>query len=272
MNRSAKSGKSALDLIEEATHLLRSAPAWTLTAYYVGTIPFVVGFLYFWAEMSQSPFADQHVAEAALAATVLFLWMKLCQSVFAQSLLAQVASRPSPSWTARRLLRTFLNQAVIQPTGLFILPLALVFGFPFGWVYAFYQNVTAVADANSKATSDLVRKAWKHASLWPLQNHIVIGAGFLFGLFVFLNWFVVSLSIPSLLKMLFGIENVFTRSTRSMLNTTFVTAMCGLTYLCVDPILKAVYVLRCFYGEALQSGEDLKANLKNLAEGINVLG
>ncbi len=38
--------------------------------------------------------------------------------------------------------------------------------------------------------------------------------------------------------------------------------MIGLTYLCVDPIVKAFYALRCFYGESLQSGEDLKAELK----------
>ena len=37
--------------------------------------------------------------------------------------------------------------------------------------------------------------------------------------------------------------------------------MCGLTYVCVDPILKTVYALRCFYGESLESGEDLKAEL-----------
>ena len=38
--------------------------------------------------------------------------------------------------------------------------------------------------------------------------------------------------------------------------------MFSLTYLCVDPILKAAYALRCFYGRSLQSGEDLKAELK----------
>jgi hypothetical protein len=61
--------------------------------------------------------------------------------------------------------------------------------------------------------------------------------------------------------MLFGVESTFTRSGLSMLNTTFLAVMFGLTYLSVDPILKAVYALRCFYGESLQSGEDLRAEL-----------
>jgi hypothetical protein len=33
----------------------------------------------------------------------------------------------------------------------------------------------------------------------------------------------------------------------------------------VDPIAKTVYVLRCFYGESLESGEDLRAELNSVA-------
>jgi hypothetical protein len=65
--------------------------------------------------------------------------------------------------------------------------------------------------------------------------------------------------------MLFGIESVFTRSMFSLLNTTFFAGMLGLAFLCVDPLLKSVYVLRCFYGESLESGEDLRAQLKSAA-------
>ena len=65
--------------------------------------------------------------------------------------------------------------------------------------------------------------------------------------------------------MLFGIQSAFTQSPFSLLNTTFFAAMFGLTYLCVDPVLKAIYALRSFYGESLKSGEDLKAELKPFA-------
>src|SRR5213078_3295729 len=64
------------------------------------------------------------------------------------------------------------------------------------------------------------------------------------------------------IKMLLGIDTVFSQVGIGLLNTTFFTAMVGLTYLCVDPILKAIYTLRCFYGESLRSGDDLKAGLK----------
>ena len=61
-----KQGRPALDLIEEAVHLLRTAPAGALAAYYLGALPFVLGLLFFWADMSTSAFARRHVAEAAL--------------------------------------------------------------------------------------------------------------------------------------------------------------------------------------------------------------
>ena len=41
----------------------------------------------------------------------------------------------------------------------------------------------------------------------------------------------------------------------------------ALTYLCLDPLIKAAYLLRCFYGESLHTGEDLRAALKQFQPG-----
>jgi hypothetical protein len=258
-----KLGRTAFDLIEEATHLLRTAPAATLAPYFLGAVPFVLGLLFFWADMSRSPLAAQHLASGSLALGALFLWMKSCQAVFARRIRAQAAGKPLPPLTLRRCARIFFKQAIIQPLGLFILPLALLALLPFPWVYAFYQNATALDDGAETGTGGLIKKARRQAVLWPRQNCIMLllmlGG---FATCVFLNWLVVCLTVPELGKMLFGIESNFTRSPLALLNTTFFTAMAGLTYLCVDPILKSIYVLRCFYGESLESGEDLKAELK----------
>ena len=68
-----------------------------------------------------------------------------------------------------------------------------------------------------------------------------------------------------LMKSLLGIESIFTLSgLRMIFNSTFLIAMLGVTYLVLDPIIKTVYVLRCFYGSALDSGEDLKAELNQI--------
>ena len=256
-------GKGSFDLIEEATHRLRTAPVATLAVYYLGAIPFVLGLLYFWADMSRSPFAGQRLIDSALGMAALFFWMKFWQVIFARRLRAHVAAEPAPRWTVRRWGRVFLRQAFVQPSGLFLIPLSLLPLLPFAWVYAFYQNVTVLDDGGPAGTSPLLKKSWKQATLWPGQNHIALAIMAGFGFYVFLNWVVTGLTLPHLIKMLFGIESVFTRSAFSLLNTTFFAGMLGLTYLCVDPILKTVYVLRCFYGGSLESGEDLRAELNS---------
>ncbi len=45
------------------------------------------------------------------------------------------------------------------------------------------------------------------------------------------------------------------------LNTTFLMSAFALSYLCLDPLIKVTYALRCFYGEALTTGADLKTEL-----------
>lgn len=254
-------GKGAFDLIEEATQLLRTAPVSVLAIYYLGTIPFILGLLFFWADMSRSPFASQHLADASLAMTLLFLWMKFWQVIFARCLRTRVAGEPLPAINFRSGIRILLTQTILQPLGLFLIPLSTIPVLPFAWVYAFYQNATALADGD-RTTRDLFKISCRQAALWPKQNHVALAILFGFVFYVFINWATVCLTLPHLFKTLFGVESIFTQSPFSLLNTTFFAAMFGLTYLCVDPVLKTFYALRCFYGESLQSGEDLKAELK----------
>ena len=261
-----RKGKSSLELLEEAVHLLRRVPLATLTVYYLGALPFVLGLLYFWVDLSRSPFADEHLAGEALGAAALFLWMKSFQALFARALSASLAGTPAPPITVRRCRRIFTSQAALQPTSLFLLPLALLpAALPFPWVFAFYQNATVLADGESHELGSLVNKSRRQAVLWPGQNHILLAVLFGFGVYVFLNWCTVCFLVPQLAKTLFGLDSVFTRSPLALLNSTFFAAMFGLTFLCVDPLVKAVYALRCFYGDSLQSGEDLKAELRPFA-------
>jgi hypothetical protein len=259
-------GKGTIDLIEEAVHLLRTGPTAALACYCVGTLPFVLGLLFFWGEMSRSAFAAQHLADASFAMAALFVWMKFWQSAFALRLRAHAGGLKPPVFSFSRCRRMLAAQALVQTMGMFALPLSAIFILPAASVYAFLENVTALGEGRADSSArDLCRKAARQASLWPGQNWslLVFKAGF--GLFVFLNWSLVCYSLPHLVKMLFGIESVFTRGGVSMLNTTFFAIMFGLTYLCVDPIMKSVYVLRCFYGESLSSGDDLKAELRRFA-------
>jgi hypothetical protein len=258
-----KKGRGGLELIEEAIHLLRVNAGPALAAYYIGSLPFMLALLYFWADMSRSPFAAQHLTGAALGMALLFLWLKFWQAVFVDGLRARISTAPPTRWNFRRAGRVLLIQTAIQPSALVFLPLSLLpVGLLFPWVYAFYQNVTALTDGETAGIRKTFQRAWRQMLLWPEQNHVILIILGAFGFCVLLNLVTVCLFLPQLLKMFLGIESVYTQSPASMLNSTFVAAMFGLTYLCVDPIVKTVYLLRCFYGESLQTGEDLKAELR----------
>lgn len=260
--------KSSFEMIEEAVHLLRLSPR-RLTAYYVGTLPFVLALLYFWADMSRSPFAELHLGEAGLGLATLFIWMKSWQAVFTSQVLdaltGNTTARPWRHWA-----RVVISQTTLQPSGLFLVPLASIPLVPFAWFYAFYQNVT-VLGADDLGVRALCRRATRQSALLPKQNHLLLSVLFGFGLFVFLNWATVILVLPLALKTLLGIQSTVSRSPLTMLNTTYLAVVAGLTHLSVDPLIKAVYTLRCFYGEARQSGADLRADLTRFCQPAAVL-
>ncbi|HVU38794.1 MAG TPA: DUF4129 domain-containing protein [Opitutales bacterium] len=286
----------AMDLVEEATHALRAAPAATLAAYFAGTLPFVLAMVYFWADMSLSPFARSHDAEAALGLAGLYVWMKFWHNVFARRIWAQISATPPVPWSLGRVRRVVVTQAALQPLGLLLLvpPLLMVWVnqggaggllalFPqlllltilflllatvliFAVPVAFFQNLGVLDAGDAQPLAELVQRAGLLAGLWKRQNITALMFLTLFAFFVFLNWMTFFILVPYLGHMLLGIESSFTRAGfSSMMNSTALAAMVGLTYLCVDPLLKTVFVLRCFYGEARHSGEDLKARLKIIA-------
>lgn len=310
--RRAFTERGALDLTNEAVNLLRTAPLRVLVCYYAGAVPFVLGLLFFWADMSRSAFAYRRCFGFALLVALLFVWMKLWHVLFARGLRSELQGRPLPALSPARFRRLAAMQLALQPYGLIAIPLAMLLAVPFYSVYGFYQNLTALGDGGDAELRTLVRRAWRQATLWPRQSHIlmwffcpwILGAGMLFvfggtrlalstmsGLPLLDNtaWFIFSLLLifnfllplcpfgcavaanvavsitllPSLLKGFLGIETLFTISGwHGIFNTTFLITVFGLTYLCLDPLIKSAYVLRCFYGESRRTGDDLRAELK----------
>lgn len=308
MNRSRKTEEvGGLTVVEEAFHLLRGAPVTLLAPYYIGSLPFILGLLYFWADMRHSAFAERYVAQAALGLSVLFVWMKCWQAAYGGRLRAVLEGQPFEAWTWRRAARTAAIQTILQPTGVIVLPASLVLILPFSWCYAWYQNLCVFGDGRDEdGIWEASRRAWDQAVLWPRQNHVVIwllspflvmlGAALLLvmapivratspeltqvlfyiwlgmfclliiplaplGIIVTLNMAFCMLAIPYALKMFLGIETTITRG-GDPFNSTFLAICCGLTYLALDPVLKAAYALRCFYGESRRTGLDLRVALR----------
>ena len=243
---------------------MRLAPGALFLSYYVGSLPFILGLLYFWTDMSRHGYASDHLYVGSLGVALLFIWMKSWQAVFG----VQIRTRLSgTTWKPLPLQRCFsivASQALIHATGLFVLPLATVLMVPLGWCYAFYQNATVQAYADSMNFRDIIKNAFQQAKLWPLQNHLLLIIFFCFGMVVLFNVAIAIFIIPYMLKKFVGLETIFTMSGFHALNTTFLITSVAVTYVCLDPLIKVAYALRCFYGEALATGADLKTELNVL--------
>ena len=262
MKKRAAQDRPALDLMEEAVHLLRSVPLECFASYLLGTLPFLLGLLYFWTDMSWSAVASQHRGEASLGVAFLFLLMKTGQATFSRQLRGFLSGPGRQSLTWREGLAFVRYQAIIQPSKLFLLPVAALATIPFGWVWAFYESATALGAGDG--LREFFARARRHASLWPRQNHTVLLVYLLLVCVVFFNLAILVFLLPQLLRMFTGVETFVTQSPRSFFNTTSLAVAGALTYLACDPLLKAIYVLRCFQGDSLYSGEDLIAELRAL--------
>lgn len=300
-------GKGPVDILEEAVHLLRSSPLPVLASYYIGSAPFMLGLLFFWEDMAHSAFAYARCAQGALVLALLFLWMKCWQAVFATELMAELRAASSPQWTLRRGFRLAAIQSILQPTGLFVLPMAAMFLVPLGRMYGFYQNALVLCDGENDDLRRVAHRSWQVSGLWPKQNLIImwlisplmlilaamiylvmipvasvlstefgrqystIYAVFFavmllplspFGVVIAVNIALTLFVVPELVKSFLGMHGFLGQGLSNMPLSTTAAVTCGVAYLCMDPITKAAYVLRCFYGESLITGEDLRAQLK----------
>ena len=260
-----QSAPGALGLLEEAVGILRRSRAGTLGCYYIGSLPFVLVLLYFLTDMTQSAFASEKLIEGAGLVAAAFIWMKCWHAVFAGRLMEQLCGEAPRRWGFRRIGRVITGQAAIQPWGLILLPLAALVVVPLPWAYAFFQNVCVYGDGRTdRPGAKPMSSAWHQARIWPRQNIVSMLVLSLFGIFVVINLSHAITLPPELARMFLNVDTTFTRGGFSEFNTTFLAIVLSLGYLCLDPLVKAFYALRCFYGQSLQTGQDLRSELRHL--------
>ncbi|HSJ04484.1 MAG TPA: DUF4129 domain-containing protein [Verrucomicrobium sp.] len=255
-----------ISLLEEATHLLRRSSSMAWLTYYVSTLPFVLFLFFFLNDMARSANASRHVVESSLILGLLYGVMKVGQALHCDLLMALVEGRAkSDAIPFRGKLRLIASQILIHATAPWILVFSLIALVPLPWTYAFYHNVTVLAVDHFRrggTTRGLVRIAAAQSHHEWMQNSAVIGVFKLIALLVYLNLFAAFALTASLLKSFTGVENVFSMNWMLYLGSTvqgFLFLMC---YLGLNPFVKSIYVLRCFYGESRTTGTDLAVRLR----------
>ncbi|HUB68689.1 MAG TPA: DUF4129 domain-containing protein [Candidatus Methylacidiphilales bacterium] len=258
---SSVKGPRATAVLDEAVSLFRRTPLSILSVYYLGALPFCLGLIYFWFDMTQGADAEAHLVAEALALTGFYLWMKTCQAVFARRLLALVEGEDTEPWDLRRWANTLLIQAVYAGSLVLVYPIAMIITIPFGWVSAFYHNISIFGTSSESTLQSSYAEAADLARLWPKQNHLIIGITLVASLVLFLNFAVFFMMIPELLNTFFGIETIFEENSLAWNNSSFYLDVSVFCFLVLNPLNKAIYVLRCFYGRARLNGADLKSAL-----------
>lgn len=263
MSRSAR-GPGALELIDSAFFTLRVLPATAWLWWASGALPFALSVVAFLTEMSSSAVAEQVIAQRSLLVAILFLWLGCAQTMFAVHVRTHLQGDDKPG---ARLRTVLLSTALIQASSLVVLPLGMlsIVGGPS--IFAFYQCAAAYPFTREKASTYAVfRYGLREAVRWPKASAIVLSLLILLGGVVFVNIFAVIFAAPFLLRMLTGQETAFTRSPIAMLNGTTLLCALAISWLALDPLVKTVYVRRCFAADSLKTGTDLKAKLRTLVE------
>lgn len=200
MARSQTQDKPGIDLIDETALMLRHLGLGNLLTYYVGALPFCLAFLYFWTAMSTSVSAIRLAVPGAFVLTVLYFWMKCWQTRFCALVWRELSPDRTVDWDRQTWLLTLSRHVRYQPWGLVIVPIALSLAIPFGWAFAFYQNLTVSAHFDrQEGQQSYVGRAWEQAfHLWR-QNHAVLSTLLLMMMVVFFNWLFIGFFLPDFL-------------------------------------------------------------------------
>ncbi len=253
-------GKQGLEAAESGVALLRAFPE-SLLWYGAGAVPFILGLLYFIADMSRSPWAGARLVPEALFLTLFFFWMKIAQSRFMTLLFARMGAMPAPPVFRFRDVLFYLHAAGIQAAGFFLLPLAVLITIPLPFAVSFMTLSLLPPEGQPVTLRSILSAAFIRSR--PRQGELAVVL-FVFSLLYVLVWINLAILIfflPHMGRIFLGTETTASMSAWSMFNTTFFSAVTLLACLIVDPMIKAAIAWRGFHIDAVRTGRDLLVRL-----------
>jgi hypothetical protein len=254
--------RPALELIEDAIQLLRAAPMSAYSLYALGTVPFLLTFFSFCTTMSYSRDAAEQCARSALGVAFGYCWMKGLHAFCCRELVRVHTGIVTRWWRPKVMLAIWSRQIAVQPFGLVLKPLSWMLVVPGAFVSTFFQNVAIIGGT----VPDDLHRSWELATRWPKQSFEVLGLLSLLGPILLIDLYGLMISIPLVLKTLFGIETFLSRDYTWIYSSVLFIALTAVAYFLVDLLIKAIEVIRCCDAESLISGDDLLKRLKELGK------
>lgn len=264
--RADQDASTALDRLEDAVHLLRATPARDHLLWLLGAGPFALGLLYFWTDQSRSITAEESLPLSAFGLALLFLWSRMAQALYAGHLHARLSGTTVSDGVDRipSLRRLSVSLIAWQAPTLALLPVALLLVFPFPFFLAFQQGLIVTAHRSDGSPWRNLSLAFRQAMHRTRQSSRETSLLALVWLVLVINTGVLLYTLPQLAKLLLGVESALTLNPLAALNTTFVASVVVVATLLIDPVVKAVAVLRDFELESRTTGADLLAALRRI--------
>ena len=255
----------SIRLAEDAFQLLRQTPAATLVCHAIGSVPFALAVLLVWNDATNTHTADLTWAGDSLALALLLLWMNCWRSVYAGRLRHQLSGAADRPWTSRRIFHLIALHSFHGAVKLIVWPLAALIVFPTADTVAFYRYLAVLAGRDESSPREIVRQARRFAGMKKRENWGVLLLLMFLQLIVTLNVAIVLGTLPQLVRVLTGYESTYSRSGWSFVaNPFFVLIVLAVTWIIFDPFAQAVYTMRCFQAESMETGEDLRCGLRRI--------
>ncbi|HEY3835218.1 MAG TPA: hypothetical protein VGL72_01540, partial [Bryobacteraceae bacterium] len=256
----ALTAPAPLDNLEEAFDLLQHAPASVWCRYLIGAAPLIVGLLYVWNDFSSALGTHDTPVAAALLLLALVVWFYRCRQIFSGQLRRILGAGGGGADSGTR---TGWSAACFEGTKVLAMPIAALSVLPMAYATAFYRSLAMFAGQGLSAR-DAAANAWKAGVAWQRENWFVLAILSLLAIVVLINVALLVILAPLLVKIFTGYESVSTERGVAAFGIQFPIIL-ALTWLCLDPLLQAVYVVRAFHWEGQRTGEDLLVRLQRLA-------
>lgn len=265
-------GAGAIALLEEGTHLLRRTPLSTLACHWIGSVPLALAALRYWSDIGNPRTSDAQCAAEAAGLALLLVWMNCWRAVFAGRLSRQLSGSRETPWTARRLSNLLAVQSLAGATRLPMMVIASLVVFPLSATVSFYRNIAVLGDREDLDPTQMFARARQLAGRRIEQGWMVLPILALLWLVLALNLAMFLGFLPYVVRALTGYESSFSRSGQFfVLNPLFAMLVIAVSWIAFDPFVQAVYCVRCFEGESMETGANLRAGLRALRTPVAML-
>ncbi len=258
--RTAAQPPNPIALLDSAFDLLRAAPPSAWLAWAAGSLPFGIGAIGFVSEMTSSANAAELLAPHALV---------LARPVSVDGGKPGVVRAPVAAAGGRERVhsagsdRAGGNRQHGASHAASFAALSVI-GFP--WTAAFYYSATACpASSEEGDAAGIFRYASRQASTWSFSAVIEQTIALLLGLVVFRECAGNAGRRPHPLPNIHRRRNRLHHQHQRHVQQHLFAAAVVITWLLMDPLLRAVFVIRCFRVDAIRTGVDLRATLARFA-------